>query len=161
MSKLLSLCFVGSTPLIKGVKVHPLNEGGMGCQGKYVIFLFPMVNFWDRFCTTFLEKPAELGISGHLLAPYRDTAILSLRYPISRHTLSGRFAAPPKSRYIFPLVLSFTQAHMCDTPICNVSRDHCSTCHENKHEIVLRDYRYKHRRNMKSIVAGPLSLGRS
>ena len=40
-----------------------------------------------------------------------------------------------------PLVLSFTQAHLCDIPFCNVSQDHCATPHKNKHERVLRYYR--------------------
>ena len=44
-----------------------------------------------------------------------------------------------------PLVLSFTQAHLCDTPFCNVSRDNCAIPHKNKHERVLRYYRYKYR----------------
>ena len=44
-----------------------------------------------------------------------------------------------------PLVLSFAQAHLCDTPFCNVSRDNCAIPHKNKHEIFLRYYRYKFR----------------
>ena len=55
----------------------------------------------------------------------RDTAILSLRYPISRDTFSGRLALPKMVRYP-PLVLNFTQTHLCDTPVCNVSRDNCA-----------------------------------
>ena len=65
-----------------------------------------------------------------------------------------------------PLVLSFTQAHLCDTPLCNASCDHCAIPHKkiNKHERVLRYYRYKYRaiwrvsHDMKSIAAGPLRL---
>ena len=60
-----------------------------------------------------------------------------------------------------PLALSFTQAHLCDTPLCNVSRDNCAIPHENKQENVLRYYRYKVSRDMKSIVAGPLRLRHS
>ena len=30
-------CFLGPTPLVKGVEVHPLNYGGMGCQGKTAV----------------------------------------------------------------------------------------------------------------------------
>ena len=33
------------------------------------------------------------------------------------------------------LVLSFTQARLCDTPFCNVLRDNCAIPHKNKHEI--------------------------
>ena len=43
------------------------------------------------------------------------------------------------------LVLSFTQAHQCDTPFCNISRDNCAIPHKNKHERVLRYYRYEYR----------------
>ena len=39
---------------------------------------------------------------------------------------------------------SFTQAHLCDTPFCNVSRDNCVIPHKNKHKRVLRYYRYKY-----------------
>ena len=56
-----------------------------------------------------------------------------------------------------PLVLNFAQTHPCDTPFCNVSRDNCAIPHKNKHEKVLRYYRYKHRADMKSIASGPLS----
>ena len=30
-----------------------------------------------------------------------------------------------------PLVLSFSQAHLCDTPSCNISRDSCAIPHKN------------------------------
>ena len=55
-----------------------------------------------------------------------------------------------------PLVLNFTQTHLCDTPFCNVSRDNCAIPHKNKHERVLRYYRLQVSRDMKSIAAGPL-----
>ena len=32
------------------------------------------------------------------------------------------------------MTLSLTQAHLCDTPSCNVSHDDCAIPHENKHE---------------------------
>ena len=35
-----------------------------------------------------------------------------------------------------PLILGFTQAHLCDIPFRNVSRDNCAIPHENKHERV-------------------------
>ena len=58
-----------------------------------------------------------------LVAPYRAILpYLSLRYPISRDTFSGRLAAPQMVRYS-PMLLSFTQAHLCDTPFCNISRE--------------------------------------
>ena len=44
-------------------------------------------------------------------------------------------------RYPFS-VLSFTQAHLCDTPFCIVSRDDCAIPHQSKHRkafAILRD----------------------
>ena len=43
----------------------------------------------------------------------------------------------PKNGAIPPLVLSFTQAQLCDTLSRNVSRDNCAIPHKNKHEQVL------------------------
>ena len=51
-----------------------------------------------------------------------------------------------------PLVLSFTQAHLCDAPFSNLSRDNCARPHENK-----RWDRYKHR----AIWKASLSAGHS
>ena len=68
------------------------------------------------------------------MAPYRAI----LRYPIAaiphiaRDTFSGRLATPQNGA-IPPLVLSFTQAHLCDTRFCNISRDNCAILHKNKH----------------------------
>ena len=56
----------------------------------------------------------------------RDIAILSLRYPISRDTPFREVSNPPKWCDTPPLVLSFTQTHLCDTPFCYVSRDNCA-----------------------------------
>ena len=65
----------------------------------------------------------------------RDIAILALRYPILRDTFEGTLALPQNGA-IPPLVLSFTQAHLCDTPFCNISRDNCAIPHKNQHERV-------------------------
>ena len=73
---------------------------------------------------------AALKLSGPIS---RDIAILSLRYPISRDTFSGRLALPQNCA-----IPRFTQAHLCDTPFCNISRDNCAIPHKNKHENVLR-----------------------
>ena len=37
-------------------------------------------------------------------------------------------------------VLSFTQAHLCDTTFCNISRDNCAMPHKNKQQIISRYY---------------------
>ena len=58
-------------------------------------------------------------------------------------------------RYL-PLVLSFTQARLCDTPFCNVSRDNSAIPHKNKHEKHLRYYRYKYHTIWKVSLAVPL-----
>ena len=39
----------------------------------------------------------------------------------------------------------FTQAHLCDTAFCNISRDNCAIPHKNKHKRVLQYYRYNYR----------------
>ena len=83
-------------------------------------------------CTATFSVCVSCGLSGPILC---DIAILSLRYPISRDTFKGRLALPKMVRYP-PLVLSFTQAHRCDTPFCNLSRDNCAIPHKNKHERV-------------------------
>ena len=88
----------------------------------------------------------------------RDTAILSLQYPISRDTFSGRLALPQNGA-IPPLLLSFTQAHQCDTQFCNISRDNCAIPHtkqaQNSFAILLAIVS----RDMKSIAIGPPSSG--
>ena len=73
-----------------------------------------------------LNGPFSRGLSGPIL---RDIAILSLRYPISRDTFQGRSGTPPKWCDALPLVLHFTQTHLCDDPFCNVSRDNCAIPH--------------------------------
>ena len=152
-----------------------------------LIVCFLLWNFWPR----------DSGLSGPVS---RDIAMLSLRYPISRNTFSGRLVRkirapikiksalpppkkpqtpntpPPKRRNfvdmvffcrknaffrgahkigaaisgpriadkkfyghedfselaltrngaIPPLVLRLPQAHLCDTPSCNISRDNCA-----------------------------------
>ena len=55
----------------------------------------------------------------------RDIAILSLRYPISHDTFSGRLTFPQNGA-IPRLALGFTQAHLYDTPFCYISRDNCA-----------------------------------
>ena len=46
------------------------------------------------------------------------------------------FGAKPPFGAIPPLVLTFTQAHLCDTPFCNVSHDSCAKPKKNKCEGV-------------------------
>ena len=66
-----------------------------------------------------------------------DIAILLLRCPISRHTFQGGQQLPTMVRYS-PLAVSFTQAQLCNTPFCNISRNNCAKPHKNKHEIILQ-----------------------
>ena len=91
--------------------------------------------FWIEASDSLLSGPIS-----------RNAAILSLRYPISRDTFSGRLALPQNGGIPPPpMVLSFTQAHLCDTPFCNISRDNCAIPDKNQHKRVLRYYRYKYR----------------
>ena len=80
-----------------------------------------------------------------LLLISHDLAILSLRYPISRDVFLKRVQRSPRMVRYPPLVLSFTQAHLCDAPCCKASSDSCAVPHKNKQERVLRYYRYKYR----------------
>ena len=89
-----------------------------------------LVGSWQQVKSS--VAPVRFGSVAVLVAPYR--AIL----------FWGGQHSPKMVRYP-PLALSFTQAHLCDTPFCNVSRDSCSIPHKNKHERVLRYYRYKYR----------------
>ena len=74
-----------------------------------------------------------------LVSPYRamlryyrcDTLYRALLF-------KGGWHSPEMVRYL-PLVLSHTQAHLCNTPFGNISRDNRAI------EILLRYYRYKHR----------------
>ena len=56
-----------------------------------------------------------------------------------------------------PLVLSFTQAHLCDTPWCNVSRDNCAIPPQKQARNSFAILSLQVSRDMKSIAAGPLS----
>ena len=59
-----------------------------------------------------------------------------------------------------PLALSFTQAHLCDTPFCYVSRDICAIPHKKTStKKVFAILSLQVSRDMKSIAAGPLSPG--
>ena len=47
---------------------------------------------------------------------------LSLLCPISRDTFFSEVGSSPNGATP-PLLLSFTQAHLCDTPFCNIASD--------------------------------------
>ena len=64
------------------------------------------------------------------MAPYRAI----LRYypcdtPYCEILFKGGQQSPKTVRYP-PSVLSFTQAHLCGTPVCNISRDKCAIPHK-------------------------------
>ena len=63
--------------------------------------------------------------------PSRSIAIVSLRYPLSRDTLSAIPAIPQQVAFPPLLVPCFTQTYQCDTPFCNFSRDTCAIAQEN------------------------------
>ena len=92
-------------------------------KGRAVIPLAKFLQEAGREFGDFFSKMFVLQFPGGLVAPYR-----ALSGPISRDTpyctvpSSGRLTAPQNGA-IPLLVLSLTQAHLCDTPCCNMSRD--------------------------------------
>ena len=111
-----------------------------------------------------LPNPKILGKEGKtlkkkeflagLVAPYRAI----LRYyrcdtPYRATLFKGGWHTPKMVRYP-PLLLRFTKAHLCDTPFWNISRENCAIPHNNKHERVLRYYRYKSRAIWKVTLLG-------
>ena len=90
-----------------------------------------------------------------LVAPYRSI----LRYyrcdTSYRAILFREVGAPPKWCDTPPLLLSFTQAHLCDTLFCNISRDNCAMPQKQarKSFAILS---LLASRDMKSIATGPL-----
>ena len=74
-----------------------------------------------------------------------NNAIHQHNTPYRAITFQGRQHSLKMVRYPPPLLLSFTQTHLCNTPLCNISRNSCAIPHKNKHERVLRYYRYKYR----------------
>ena len=122
-------------------------------------------NSGRRFLSPIVVEPVSLktlnpNLLKYLVAPYRAI----LRYyrcdtPYSAILFKGGWHSPKMVRYP-PIVLSFTQAHLCDTPFCNVSRDNCAIPHENKHENSFAILSLQVSRDMKSIAAGPLSLNK-
>ena len=75
---------------------------------------------------------------------------------IARYVLR-EVSTPPKSVRYPLFVLSFTQAHLCDTPFCNVSRDNCAIPHKQARKT-FAILSLQVSRDMKSIAAGPLSV---
>ena len=92
------------------------------------------------------------------MAPYRAI----LRYyrcdtPYRAILFQGGLHSPKMVRYP-PLVLSFTEAHLCDTPFCNVSRENCAIPHKKQARKSFAILSLQVSRDMKSIATGPLSF---
>ena len=104
----------------------------------------------DEFHASFLEIDNLfflcMKISRALVAPYYCAILRYYRCdtPYCAILFKGGQDCPKVVRCP-PLVLSFTRAHLCNTPFCNISRDKCAIPHENKHERGLRYCRYKYR----------------
>ena len=81
--------------------------------------VFALLSYFRRLP---LKSPRVMAPD--LVAPYRAI----LRYPISRDTLLGGLSLPQNGAIPPPppLILSFTQAHLCDAPLCNISGDNCA-----------------------------------
>ena len=109
-------------------------------------------------CKRFLRKLGHRTYQLHSSGPIsRDTAILSLRYPLSRDTFSAIPALPQQGAIPpLPWVPCFTQAHLCDTPFCNISRDTCAIPPGKQARNNFAILSLKVSRDMKSIAAGPL-----
>ena len=102
------------------------------------------------------EQPVDCSeiLVTDLVAPYRTM----LRYyrcntPYRATLFQGGQHSPKMVRYPF-LALSFTQAHLCNTPFCYISCDSCAIPHKNKQERVLRYDRYKYRAIWKESLLG-------
>ena len=89
-----------------------------------------------------VKVPSACGWSSEFAQMWFGRA--SLAGPISRditihHTIAvtphitlyflREVSAPQNGAIAPPLVLSLTQAHLCDTPFCNISRDNCAIPH--------------------------------
>ena len=93
-------------------------------------------------CLEHAKSSPGKGLSGPIS---RDTAILSLRYPMSRDTFSGRLALP-RNGAIPPLGYLVSHRHICAIPHFATYRAIVVRYpHKNKHERVLRYYRCKYR----------------
>ena len=98
-----------------------------------------------------------------LVAPYRAI----LRYcccdtPYRAILLKTRLRLPPKWCDTPPLILSFTQAHLCDAPFCNVLRDNRAIPHKNHKKQARKNFAIlslQVLRAMKTMATGPLSSG--
>ena len=92
---------------------------------------------WWSLAVPMMKRERELNMVHCVLSgpKLRNIAILSLRYPISRDAFSRRQGGQHSPKMVrYPLLaLSFTQAHLCDTLVCNLSRDACAIPHKNKH----------------------------
>ena len=129
-------------------------------------FLYPQLHHVMDFPFPYLiqkrksSQRVSLGpdIPQTLVAPYR-TILRYYRCDTSYRAIlfGGRLAHSIKMVRYPPLVLSFTQAHLCDTPFCNILRDNCAIPHKNKHERVFAILSLQVSRDMRSIAAGPLS----
>ena len=97
--------------------------------GVVKIVLITDPQFWKSCNLRFAILPAKGGLSG---AIRHDIARLSLRCPISRNTFSGRLAAPQNVAITPALVLSSTQALLCDIPCYNIWRDNCAIPHKTR-----------------------------
>ena len=123
--------------------------GDPGASDPTVMTQKLMICIWASACST-------------LVAPYRAI----LRYyrcdtPYRAILFKGGGHSPKMVRYPPPSYLaSFTQAHLCDTPFCNVSRDSYAIPHkkQKKTRKSFAILSLQVSRDMKSIAAGPLSV---
>ena len=121
----------------------------------WAITLFGQARFTPARFADYQFWPSPQKLSGPIS---RDSAIVSLRYPLSRNTFSAIPAIPPQGA-IPPLVPCFTQTYQCDTPfkICkHIARYFCDTPGKQaRKSFAILSLQVS--RDMESIAAGPLS----
>ena len=114
----------------------PLLNGPFSYLNRPSVSVFPVENspgkqpIEKRGIKMFLIYAVALALFFlGLVAPYR--AILRYYRCDTPHRVilfKGAWHSPKVVRYP-PLALSFTKAHLCDTPFCNISRDDCAIPH--------------------------------
>ena len=70
--------------------------------------------------------PCKSSWAPDLVAPHRTILRYYRCYTPYRAILLQQGSHLPKMVRHRPLVLTFTQGHLCDTPFCNILRDHCA-----------------------------------
>ena len=93
-----------------------------------------------------------MTLSGPIL---HDTAYYRCDTPYRAILFQGGQHFPKMVQYP-PLVLSFTKAHLCDTPFYNISRENCAIPPQKQAQKSFAILSLQVSRDMKGIATGPL-----